>query len=159
MTTSIDDAIDIIVTPADVDAVVASGLLTELDADLLSRYPGEPVNGIDPTEFRRAAGYFVLAHSHGQLAGCGAFRPHADSTVEIKRMFVRAAFRGQGVARSILVALEGEAKARGFAQSILETAQRMTEAIGLYRRCGYQVTPAYGQFIGSARSVCMSKTL
>jgi GNAT superfamily N-acetyltransferase len=149
----------IIVGPAEVSIVVASGLLTELDAALLSRYPGEPINGIEPTEFQRAGGYFVLAHVYAELAGCGAFRPYAKSTVEIKRMFVRDAFRGKGVARAMLKALEGEAKARGFAQSILETAVRMPEAIALYRSCGYQVIEPYGHYVGSTRSVCMRNAL
>lgn len=152
-------AMDIVVSPADVDRVVASGLLAELDAELLSRYPGEPVNGIDPEEFRRADGYFVLAHAQAELAGCGAFRPYGPSTVEIKRMFVRRGLRGCGIGRIVLRALEAEAMHRGYAESILETAQRMPEAIALYRRCGYQVTEPYGPFIGSARSVCMRRTL
>jgi len=149
----------VIVSPADVDVVAASGLLTELDADLLRRYPGEPVNGIEPTEFRLSGGYFVLARVHGELAGCGAIRPHSQSTVEIKRMFVRAPFRGKGIGCAMLRALEAEARARGFAESILETAIRMPEAIALYRSCGYQVMEPYGQYVGSARSVCMRSAL
>jgi len=47
---ALERAMSVIVSPADVDVVAASGLLTELDADLLRRYPGEPVNGIEPTE-------------------------------------------------------------------------------------------------------------
>jgi GNAT superfamily N-acetyltransferase len=151
--------VSIVVSPADVDRVVASGLLVELDAELLSRYPGEPVNGIEPEEFRRTGGYFVLAHVQAELAGCGAFRPYSQSTVEIKRMFVRLPFRGRGIGRIVLRALEAEAKKRGFAQSILETAVRMPEALALYRSCGYQVTEPYGQFVGSARSVCMQRAL
>jgi GNAT superfamily N-acetyltransferase len=147
------------VSPASVEAVVATGILDELDDDLLARYPGEPVNGIDPAEFRASGGYFVTASVNGELAGCGAFRPLGASTVEIKRMFVRAPYRGQGIARAVLASLEDEARARGYTESILETAQRMTEAIALYASAGYEVTEPYGQFVGSARSVCMRRTL
>jgi GNAT superfamily N-acetyltransferase len=149
----------ILVRPADVDVVVASGLLTELDADLLSRYPGEPVNGIEPAAFRQAGGYFVLGHLDDELAGCGAFRPYGPATVEIKRMYVRAPFRGKGIARAVLAALEAEARKRGFTESILETAFRMPEAIALYKSCGYQPMERYGPFVDSARSVCMRKAL
>ena len=128
-------------------------------ADLLARYPGEPVNGIDPAEFKLAGGYFVLARVEGELAGCGAFRPHDSETIEVKRMFIRARFRGRGLGHEILQALEAEARARGFTRSILETAFRMPEAIALYRRCGYETIEPYGQFVGSARSVCMGRAL
>lgn len=148
-----------IVTPADVDAVLATGLLAELDADLLGRYPGEPVNGIDSQQFRQGGGYFVLAHVGGALAGCGAFRPWAPGTAELKRMYVRAAYRGRGVGRAIVAALEDEARRRGFGECILETAVRMPEAIALYRRCGYEPMPRYGPFVDSERSVCMRHAL
>jgi putative acetyltransferase len=150
---------NVVVSPADVDSVVASGLLAELDADLLSRYPGEPINGIQPGEFRLTGGYFVLAHADADLSGCGAFRPYSRTTVEIKRMYVRAAFRGKGIAGAMIKALEAEAREQGFVESILETAVRMPEAIALYRSCGYQVIEPYGQFVGSARSVCMRSAL
>jgi GNAT superfamily N-acetyltransferase len=149
----------IVVGPADVEAVVGTGLLAELDADLLARYPGEPVNGIEPVKFRQAGGYFVLARVGDELAGCGAFRPYDPATVELKRMFVRAPFRGRGIARAVVDALEAEARRRGYAEAILETAARMPEAIALYRRCGYGIIPAYGPFVGSARSVCMRHAL
>jgi GNAT superfamily N-acetyltransferase len=149
----------IVVGPADVETVVGTGLLAELDADLLARYPGEPVNGIEPAGFRQAGGHFVLARVDGALAGCGAFRPYDPATVELKRMFVRAPFRGRGVARAVVEALEVEARWRGYTAAILETAMRMPEAIALYRRCGYDVIPAYGPFEGSARSVCMRHAL
>lgn len=150
---------NITVGPAEVDFVMASGLIAELDADLVARYPGEPVNGIEPAQFREAAGYFVLAKAGEQLVGCGAFKPYNDSTIELKRMFVRSMFRGHGTGRAIVRALEAEGKRRGYVESILETARRMPEAIALYRGCGYEAFPRYGQYVDSERSVCMRRTL
>ena len=78
----------IAVGPADVDTVVGTGLLAELDADLLARYPGEPVNGIEPAGFRQAGGYFVLARVDDELAGCGAFRPYDPASVAATTRFM-----------------------------------------------------------------------
>ena len=78
---------DVTVSPAQVEEIVVSGLLAELDADLLVRYPGEPTNGIDVSEFRASGGMFFMARIGSQAAGCGAFRPLDQATVEIKRMF------------------------------------------------------------------------
>jgi putative acetyltransferase len=149
----------VVLKQEDVEFVVSTGLLVELDADLLSRYPGEPVNGIDAAQFREAGGCFVVARVDAALAGCGAFRPYGPATVELKRMYVRSAFRGQGIGRLLVAALETEAKRRGYAECILETAVRMPEALALYRRCGYVVTPPFAEYVGSERSVCMQRTL
>lgn len=150
---------ELTISPASVEDVIATGLLAALDADLLARYPGEPINGINADEFRASGGYFVVARWKSQLAGCGAFRPLDPSTVEIKRMFVRPQFRGRGIARAMMNALESEARRRGYGRSILETALRMPEAIALYRSCGYAEIAPFGQYVGSARSVCFDKAL
>jgi GNAT superfamily N-acetyltransferase len=147
------------VVPASVEEVLLSGLIDQLDADLRERYPGEPINGIDPAEFRAAGGFFVLARDDSRSVGCGAFRPLDSHTIEIKRMFVQPGSRGRGIARSVLAALEMEARQRGFTRSILETAVRQPEAIALYRACGYSEIEAFGPYVGSARSVCFGKAL
>ena len=149
--------------PATVDEIMRTGLLDELDAELLDRYPGEPIFGIDPaelrTEFLASGGYFVLASHDGRPVGCGAIRPLDARTVEIKRMFVRPVFRRRGIARSILDALEAEARRRGYTRSVLETAARQPEAIALYRRRGYVPIEAFGPYAGNPRALCFGKAL
>lgn len=151
------------IVTASVEDVFASGLIDRLDADILFRYPGEEVNGIDPAHFRAAGGYFAAARAGDDggspLVGCGAFRPFDRTTVEIKRMFVLPGHRGRGVARAILAALEAEARRRGYARAILETGNRQTEAIALYHACGYARIEPFGQYVGSEKSVCFGKDL
>lgn len=147
------------VSSADVREVLASGLIAELDAEIEKRYPGEPVNGVEPNEFRASGGYFVIGYWDTQAVGCGAFRPYDKATVEIKRMFVAPHFRGRGIARAILNAVEAEARKRGYERSILETANRQPEAVAFYRSCGYRDIPKYGHYVDSARSLCFGKEL
>jgi putative acetyltransferase len=147
------------IVTASVEEVYASGLIQLLDADILSRYPGDPVNGIDPAAFRAAGGYFAAARVDDALVGCGAFRPFDGTVVEIKRMFVRPDHRGRGIARAILEALEAEARSRGYARAILETGNRQDEAIALYHACGYARVEPFGQYVGSAKSICFGKAL
>ena len=141
----------------------AQALIAELDADIISRYPGESTNGINPAEFRAAGGVFLIALDGSSDAACGGYRPVAfkehPKTVEIKRMYVRAAHRGKGLARLILKELEARAAKAGFERAILETGLRQTEAIALYHACGYTDIENYGQFVGNAESVCMGKNL
>lgn len=147
------------VSAADVYDVIASGLIAQLDAEIERRYPGEPINGVDPDEFRASGGYFVMGDWDFHAAGCGAFRPYDQTTVEIKRMFVKPDFKRRGLGRAILEAVEAEARRRGYKQSILETANRQPEAVALYQSCGYEEIANYGHYVDSARSLCFGKTL
>lgn len=103
--------------------------------------------------------HVVVAYVNGEAVGCGAFKPYADSTVEIKRMFVRPALRGQRIAQQVLTELEAWASELKFAGFVLETGKRQPEAIRLYQRCGYEIIPNYGQYAGLENSVCMQKLL
>jgi GNAT superfamily N-acetyltransferase len=85
------------VLAADVYEVIASGLIAQLDAEIETRYPGEPINGVDPEEFRASGGYFVIGYYDSQAVGCGAFRPYDQVTVEIKRMFVKPEFQSRWI--------------------------------------------------------------
>ncbi|MGI4761778.1 MAG: GNAT family N-acetyltransferase [Janthinobacterium lividum] len=101
----------------------------------------------------------VVAYASDEPVGCGAFKEYAADLVEIKRMFVQPAQRQQGVARAVLAELERWASELGYAGCVLETGRRQPEAIALYQRCGYALTPNYGQYVGIENSVCMQKAL
>ena len=74
-------------------------------------------------------------------------------------MFVRPEFRGRGVARRLLAALEAEAHRAGVRTLRLETGERQPEAIRLYESAGYRPIPPYGQFVGDPLSRCFEKNL
>ena len=135
----------------------ARSLIGELDAEIVARNPGSPVNGIDIDDFERAGGYFVIAREGGETVGYGAFRPLDDRVAEIKRMFVWADARKRGVARRILRHLEGEAWRSGFRSMVLETGHRHAEAISLYESEGYFPIPPFLGYVGSPISRCFAK--
>ena len=124
----------------------------------MSRYPGEPTNGIDATEFEAAGGVFVVCYVDDIPAACGALRPF-EGSAEIKRMYVVPALRGRGLARAMLGFLEAEAARRGYARAILETGRQMTEALTLYRSEGWRETLVFGPYIGDPKSICFEKPL
>ncbi len=103
--------------------------------------------------------HVVVAYVNEEAAGCGAFKPFSERAVEVKRMFVRPAFRGQGIAQQVLAELEAWAREHRATQAVLETGQKQPEALRLYQRCGYAIIPNYGQYAGVANSVCLQKTL
>ena len=79
--------------------------------------------------------------------------------MEVKRMFVDLAFRGNGIASIILNELEKWAKELGYSGCILETGKKQPEAIKLYKKNGYAIIPNYGQYKQVENSVCFEKAL
>jgi GNAT superfamily N-acetyltransferase len=150
------DKIEIRIEPASTPA--ESALIAALDHDILRRYPGEPVNGIDAPEFERSGGVFAVGYVDGTPAACGAFRPWGDAA-EVKRMFVAPEFRGRGLARKMLQFLEAEATRRGYTRAVLETGTGQPEAIGLYTSAGWQPIAVFGPYVGSPISTCFEKRL
>jgi len=95
--------------------------------------------GVMVRDDREVLEQFVwVAYCDGQPAGCVALR-----TDEVKRMFVRPAYRGQGIARLLLAELETFAAARGVQWLYLDSKDDLTEAIRFYQRSGYQPCQRY----------------
>lgn len=101
----------------------------------------------------------IVAYKDGVAAGCGAIKPYTQTIAEVKRMFVHPDFRRIGVAKSMLAALRRMCKEQHYTSAILETGDKQSEAIKLYKRSKYNVIPNYGQYAGVESSVCMQKEL
>lgn len=101
----------------------------------------------------------VVGYHRDHAVGCGAFKPYNKTTAEIKRMFVRPDFRGQGIAKGILTALENWAREYGFTNCILETGTNNPPAIQLYTKSGYTFIPNYDQYENVVTSICLGKII
>ncbi|PRY24077.1 GNAT family N-acetyltransferase [Pseudosporangium ferrugineum] len=95
----------------------------------------------------------------GRAVACGAWQALGPGAAELKRMYVRPAYRGRGIARQLIVALEEEALAADRPVLRLETGTYLPAAIALYRSAGYTPIPAYGEYAGNPYSVCFEKSL
>jgi len=143
------------------DAAAASPLVAELGAELLDRYgiPDADPDHLSAEHLAPPTGAFVLAWVHDAAVGCGGVRRYGDGVGELKRMYVQPAFRGRGIARSVLAALEARARALGYGRLLLETGVRQPEAIGLYEAAGYVPIEPYGYYRSSPLSRCFAKPL
>ena len=79
----------------------------------------------------------------------GFVRDPTGRTGEIKRLFVAEAFRGHGLARTLIVESLSRLAARGYTRIVLDTDQvHMPAALGLYRTFGFrEYAPAHGNII------------
>ncbi len=87
--------------------------------------------------FAGAGGAWLVAYADGEPVGCGGLRTLAPGIGEIKRMFVDARARGQGLGRRLLHALEERARSAGHARVRLLTTPVLAEACALYAAEGY----------------------
>jgi len=101
----------------------------------------------------------IIATIDNKPVGCGAMKAYDSDTMEIKRMFVPIEMRGKGIAVHILKNLEKWAKEMNYSKCILETGNKMLEAIRLYEKSNYKVVPNYGQYNGIEDSICFKKHL
>lgn len=107
-----------------------------------------------PGEYARSWGCLFLAFDDkddNQVTGCGALRRIDAETCEMKRFYVRPAFRGKGLGRELIHALIGAAREIAYARMRLDTLPSMTTAIALYRALGFrEIAPYWANPVQSA---------
>lgn len=133
-------------------------LIIALDKDLWARYP-DVQHDYDVLDKVKNIPTVVVAYDQDAPVGCACFRPFDSQSVEIKRMFVHADRRGQGIAHGILKELEAWAVSLGFTRAVLETGKRQPEAIALYQKAGYTFMDNYPPYDQMENSVCLQKPL
>ena len=102
-----------------------------------------------PGDYAPPKGRLLVASVNDDIAGCVALhgipsRDTSDKTCEMKRLFVRPAFRGHNLGRKLIDALIAEARTIGYQRMRLDTvAGKMDSAIALYRNYGFYEIASY----------------
>lgn len=150
------------ICPERPDTDVASKLIEELEAILSPNYPDESRHGYSVDKLiAEGVAFFVLYH-HGEPAGCAGVQFYTASEEvygEVKRMYVRPAFRGHGLAKRLLQHLEAQALAQGIVKLRLETGIHQTEAIKLYEISGFYNIGPFGEYREDPLSLYFEKQI
>lgn len=117
-----------------------------LGVDLCFQSFDEELAGL-PGEYAEPRGALLLATVDGEVAGCCGLRPldTADypNAAEMKRLYVRKAFRGFGLGRRLAEAILDAARQAGYACVLLDTLDDMEAARALYVDLGFEEIPPY----------------
>lgn len=123
-----------------------------LEAELGAR--GLAPHSID----RESVHQTFVAYVADELVGHAALRWNADD-LELKRMFVRRAYRGTGAATALLHAAESTAREAGLARMILQTGHLQPDAVCFYERSGYHRIPLFAPYHVLPQSNCFARSL
>jgi len=97
-----------------------------------------------PGRYAPPDGRLLLAEYDGQTAGCVALRKLEPGICEMKRLYLRPAFRGKGIGRILAQAVIAEARAIGYKYMRLDTVEpEMKDAVGMYRKLGFREIAPY----------------
>jgi ribosomal protein S18 acetylase RimI-like enzyme len=115
------------------DSLNFSLCFQDFDAEL-SRLPGQ---------YAPPKGRLYLCRVNGEPAGCIAVKPLDESICEMKRLYVRPAFRGRKIGLLLALRLINDARRIGYRAMRLDTIASMERAMGLYRSLGFKEIPPY----------------
>lgn len=133
-------------------------LIDVLNGELLARY-GKQQEFFSQFNKLDTIKHALLAYDDNEPVGTGAIREYSPDTMEIKRMFVLADWRGKGIASIVLKELEDWSRELNYKRCILETGSKLPEAVNLYRKRGYTTIDNYGQYANVKDSICFEKLL
>jgi GNAT superfamily N-acetyltransferase len=142
------------------DSPDALELIAELQQALNGElYPEESKHGYSVEKLLRERVPFFVTRQDRVAAGCGGVQLFGAGYGEVKRMYVRPQFRGQGLGRLMLNHLAAFARESGVWLLRLETGIHQKEAIGLYERYGFQRIPPFGDYREDPLSLFFEKRI
>jgi len=136
-----------------------AAMIAELNTLLLTLSPPEACYHMTADEMGGDATTVFTARLDDHLAACGALHRHGDGIAEVKRMYTRPAFAGNGLGGKILDRIIALAEREGFRKLVLETGDKHPAAWRLYERAGFSRCGPVLDYPDSPYSIFYSRPL
>lgn len=134
-------------------------LIEQSNAYMASLYPATSNHLVSLESLAQDKVTFLVARVDGEIQGCCALVESGDGTAEIKRMFVLPSARGLGLGKALLEQVFARGRELNLSHIRLETGISQPEAIGLYRKAGFEEITAFAPYLPDALSMFMEKPL
>jgi putative acetyltransferase len=108
-----------------------------------------------PGVYAPPTGCLLLAQEDRQPAGCVALKERSATTGELKRLYVRPAFRGRDIGRQLVAAVVARARTSGYRRLILDSHVSMTKAHAIYKDAGFRTVSAPADFPEALKPVAV----
>jgi putative acetyltransferase len=148
------DGMSVVIAEERPDSPDAVALIEELDDHLVALYAVQSRHGFSVEKLLRDGVKFFVARDGGRPAGCGGVLLVGREYAEVKRMYVRPAFRGRRIGRLMLDHLVEHARQHGLTVIRLETGIHQRQAIALYEARGFRKIPPFGPYRDDPVSLC-----
>ena len=112
-------------------------LIAELNTALLALSPPEACYHLTVEEMAEPTVTVWIARDGDTVVGCGALKRHSETVGEVKRMFTRPAWQGQGIGRRVLGEILAAAIREELATLVLETGDKHPAAWAIYEKAGF----------------------
>lgn len=112
-------------------------LIAELNSVLLALSPPEACYNLTVEEMADPTVTVWIARDGDAAIGCGALKRHSDTVGEVKRMFTRPAWQGQGIGRHVLDKILETAEREELKTLVLETGDQHAAAWAIYEKAGF----------------------
>lgn len=113
-----------------------------LNVDLCFQGFDEELRTVD-VQYNLPKGCLMLVFDNETAFGCAAIREFENTTAELKRMYLKPAYRGKGISKSLLQWMLDKAVELGYTSVRLDTLPQMKEAQQLYRQFGFKEIESY----------------
>ena len=108
-----------------------------------------------PGIYAPPAGCLMLATHDGRAAGCFALKRHDATTGDLKRLYVRPAFRGLNIGRRLVASVVAAARESGYRRLVLDSHMSMTKAHALYEEAGFRKIGAPADFPEATKAIAV----
>jgi ribosomal protein S18 acetylase RimI-like enzyme len=129
----------------------ADGIVRSYMAEVVSRYHGRPaIDGEGEAaladepydDLQGETGILLLARDGDAVVGCAGAR-FVGEVAELTKVYTAPSWRGRGVGRRLVTAVEDAVRARGLRAIRLDTRSDLVEACAMYESLGYRSVEAF----------------